>query len=520
MGEAATKLKDTWRTLGPRGQLGVAASALMVIVTLFFLFQMAGKASYTTLTSGLTAAESSQIAKALDSAGIKYQLANGGTEIAVLSGTESKARLALADKNLPNGGHVGWELFDKSKLGQTDFQQKVQYQRALEGEIARTVEQIQGVQSADVQLVIPDDALFLSDQTKATASVLVNGGSGLDANTIAGIAHLTSSAVKGLNADSVTITDETGTMLWPRNGAGSGLSATAKLEAETRYASQLSSQINAMLASTLGANKAQVRIHADLNVDQSTLDKVTYAKTGTALSTKTDTETLKAQGTAATAPSGSSSNIPSYGTSTGTSTNGNSDYNHEVASTDFGVDKTVSHTVVAPGGVNKLDVALMVDQSIPAAQVAALQKSVAAMAGVTPARGDTLAVTTLAFAAQPKSTAAPAAGGLPIPPAFAGLLKWVGVLLGSGVFLFLLRKNLKRREGEGVSIEPTWLREIERSVPVHALEAGGGHAALPLEINVEPEAERRHQLKTQVQELARANPEQIALQINQWMREG
>ena len=122
MGDATGKLKETWRTLGPRGQLGVAASGLLVLVTLFFLFQMAGKASYVTLTSGLEAADSAQVAKALDSAGIQYQLRNGGTEIAVVSGSESKARLALASKNLPSGGHVGFELFDKKSLGQTDFQ--------------------------------------------------------------------------------------------------------------------------------------------------------------------------------------------------------------------------------------------------------------------------------------------------------------------------------------------------------------------------------------------------------------
>ena len=516
MGDAAGRLKDTWRTLGPRGQLGIAASALLVIVTLFFLFQLAGKASYTTLTTGLQASESAQVAKALDSAGIKYQLKNGGTEIAVMSGSESKARLALASKNLPNGGHVGFELFDKKSLGQTDFQQRVQYQRALEGEIARTIEQIDGVTSADVQLVIPDDALFLADQTKASASVLVTGGSNLDGSTIAGISHLVSSAVKGLSADSVTITSETGTMLWPRSGGSAGgSSATAKLEAEQRYSGQLSSQINAMLISTLGANKAQVRIHADLNVDESTLDKVTYAKKGVPLTTKTDLETLASEGSGAATPpaSGSASNIPSYAAASGQP--GTSKYNHTIASTDFGVDKTVSHTVIAPGAVNKLDVALMVDSSVPAAQVAALQKSVAAMAGVTPSRGDTLAVTTLAFAVPPKTTPAPT-GGLPIPPAMLGPLKWIAVLLGSGIFLLLLRKNLKRREGEGVAIEPTWLREIERSTTVGALEAG--HS--PLEISIDPEGERRHQLKTQVQDIARSHPEQIALQINQWMREG
>ncbi len=516
MGETSGKLKDTWRTLGPRGQLGVAASGLLVVLTLFFLFQMAGKASYSTLTSGLQASESAQIAKALDAAGIKYQLKNGGTEIAVLSGSESKARLALAAKNLPNGGHVGFELFDKKSLGQTDFQQKVQYQRALEGEIARTVEQIQGVRGVDVQLVIPDDALFLADATKASASVLVTGGSGLDGSTISGIAHLVSSAVKGLDAEAVTITDETGTMLWPRAGGSGGAGPQAKLEAEQRYSSQLSSQINAMLATTLGANKAQVRIHADLNVDESTLDKVTYAKKGTPLTAKTDQESLKSAGTSAATPAGAASNIPAYA-ATPAGQNANSNYTHQTSTTDFGVDKTVSHTVIAAGAVNRLNVALMVDKSIPAAQVAALQKSVAAMAGVDPTRGDTLAVTTLAFAAPPKLVAPPAAGGLPIPPAMLGPLKWVGVLLGSGIFLFFLRKNLKRREGEGVSLEPTWLSEIDRSVAVGALEAGG---PLPLDIAVDPNGERRHQLKEQVQDIARAHPEKIALQINQWMREG
>ena len=139
------------------------------------------------------------------------------------------------------------------------------------------------------------------------------------------------------------------------------------------------------------------------------------------------------------------------------------------------------------------------------------------MAGVTPARGDTLAVTTLTFAPPPKATV-PAAGGLPIPPAMLGPLKWIGVLLGSGIFLFLLRRNLKRREGEGVAIEPTWLREIQRSVPVGELESGAGSE--PLEIAVDPAGERRQQMKGEVQEIVRNNPEQIALQISQWMREG
>src|SRR6185437_10500877 len=112
-----------------------------------------------------------------------------------------------------------------------------------------------------------------------------------------GIAHLVSSSVKGLNVSDVTITDDQGNLLWPTDDQGLGTSPTTKLEAQQRYDSQLSTQLNALLASTLGAGKAQVRVHSDLNVDQGTVDKVTYAKTGTPLQTSVDNETLRSQGT-------------------------------------------------------------------------------------------------------------------------------------------------------------------------------------------------------------------------------
>jgi flagellar M-ring protein FliF len=363
-----------------------------------------------------------------------------------------------------------------------------------------------------VQLVMPEDSLFASEGTKASAAVLIVGGSSLDAGTVRGIAHMISSSVKDLNAADVTITDETGAMLWPTDEAGVGTSATTKLQAEQRYDAQLSSQINAMLGTTLGIGKAQVRIKSDLNVDQGTIDKITYAKKGVPNSTSTDKEGLKSKGAATLGAAGVASNVPGY--ATGSSAPGNSNYNHVKAQTDFLYDKTISRTIVAPGSVNRLDVALMVDSSVPKAQIASLQKTVAAMAGFSATRGDTLAVSTIKFAAPPVATVVPKAG-LPIPPAFAGMLKWVGLGLVLLICTFLMRRNLKRREGEGVSVEPTWLSEIEGAVPIAELEPGTHHAFLN-----GAAVDRRAAIKAEVEDLAKKEPGQLAMQVTQWMKEG
>jgi flagellar M-ring protein FliF len=506
-------VRDIWKNLGPKGQLGLVGSGLLVLIVFFFLFRMASAPSYTTLLSGMNPADAGKIGTALDGAGVKYQLKNGGTEIAILAGTESQARVALAEKGLPNGGHVGFESLDKKSFGQTDFQQKVAYQRALEGEIARTIEGISGISSAGVQLVMPEDTLFASEGSKASAAVLLSGGGGIDSATVRGIAHLVSSSVKELSPQNVTITDDTGTLLWPTGDAAGGVGASTKIEAQQRYDSQLSAQINAMLAATLGAGKAQARVHSDLNLDQGTVDRVTYGKQkGAVISQQTDTEGLRARGTSGNVPSGTAANIPSYAQGAGGG-NSNSNYNRGSNKTEYGVDKTIERRILAPGAVNKLDVALMVDQTVPAAQVAALRASVAALAGITPARGDTLAVSRIPFAAPaPAPVAKP---GLPVPTQFLGPAKWVGIVLAALIFLFMMRRNLRKRENEGVAVEPTWLREIEQAVPLAQLES-----SMAANRVADPALQQREQIRTEFEELVKTQPDQVAMQVGAWIKEG
>jgi flagellar M-ring protein FliF len=493
-------LRDIWRNLGPKGQLGLAASALLVIVTMFFLYRTAAKPSYTALLTGLDPAQSSQIGDALTSGGVSWRLANGGTEVDVVKGQESNARVALAKKGLPNGGHVGFELFDKQSFGATDFQQQVDYQRALEGEIARTIESIEGVTHADVQLALPRDSVFSSEAQNATAAVLVTGGSSLDGATVRGIAHLVASSVKSLSPNDVTITDEQGNLLWPTgDGVGTPGDLT-KMAAEQRYDAELSAEINALLTQTLGEGKAQARVHSDLNLDQATISKVTFAKTGTPVTSQLEQEGLKSKGAGSAAPA--NANLPAAATN-----GGNSNYTRKSATTQYGVNKTVEQRVVAPGSVTRLDVALLVDSSVPAKQVAGLKQSVAALAGIDPKRGDTLAVSTLAFAKQPAPAAAAKSG--PLPPGAAGLIKWVALLGGVLGLGFLVRRNLKRREREPIALEPTWLREIEQAVPIAELNGASRNGA-----DLQADALRVH-----VEQIARQQPEQVAIQVGQWMKD-
>jgi len=506
-----TRVKDLWKSLEPRGQLTIVASGLLVLVTFVFLYSYASKPSYTTIASGVDPSQAGQMTNALAAAGISYRLGNGGTAVSVPSSSSSQARIALASKGLDNGGQVGFEIFDKMSMSTTDFQQKIDYQRALEGEIDRAIEQIEGVSSADVQLVIPDDTLFVDQSSKASAAVLLTTDGTLDSSTVAGIAHLVASGVKGLDPSEVTITDQTGTLLWPDPNAAGGASAGTKLAADQLYDAQLEGSINAMLASTLGPGKAEARVHADLDVDQTTIDKVTYAKKGTPVQAQTSQEKLKSNGGSAQLPAGTASNTTTTPTYASTSGATNSNYTNQSSDTTYGVDKSVQKTTVAPGTVNREDVALLVDSSVPAAEVASLKQSVASMAGIDPKRGDTLAVSRLTFAKQPST---PASGS---PLALLGnlvtLVKWAGLALGTAIFLFFVRRGLKRREREGVAPEPTWLREIERSVPVAELTAGPGRATL------DPIHARRAALKAEAEEIAEKQPEQLAVQVAEWLKE-
>src|SRR3954464_2168821 len=494
--------------LPTRSKAILAVATVAIVAIAFLMLQLASSPSYATLAAGLAPAETGKYTSALDEAGITYELQSNGTALAVEKAQVSKARIALAGQGLAssgNGSQAGFELFDKQKLGASDFQNKVTYQRALEGEIARTINGVSGVSGAQVQLVLPEDDLFADTSSPATAAVMLsNPADALEPGAVRGIAQLVSSSVKGLKTDNVTITDSSGTLLWPNgDSAGAAPGASNKQAAEARYARSVEASLTAMLARTLGPGKAQVQVSADLNVDKTTKNELVYGKKGTPLKTTEETEKLRGSGATSGGTAGTGSNVPTYSAGSG-SGNGNNSYDRKSGTTDYGVDKTVSKTEVAPGQVNKMQVALLVDKSVPAAAFTGIQNAVKSAAGVDSARGDVFQAVQVPFA----KAQAPKAG--PVPTTMLGPLKWVGLGLATLLFCFFMARGIRRREPE-TPAEPSWLREIEAPVRLAELEAGGPTAVLP--------ARQAAENMEQLHQLMEREPERVAAHVRHWLSE-
>ncbi len=498
-----------FKELTPRARIGLGAAALGVVLVLFFLLKLATAPSYVTVMSGVQPGESDKITTALADRGVSYELRDAGTSLAVEKSQVADARVALATAGVSgsNADKPGFELLDEQKLGASDFQQRVTYQRALEGEIAQTVGAIDGVGGAEVQLTLPEDKLFSSEATPATAAVLLSSGTAMDAGQVRGIASLVSSSVSGLKTDNVTITDGNGQMLWPNGDSGGG-SGASKIAAQAKYAAQMESNINNMLARTLGPDAARVQVAADLNMDQASKEQLEYAAKGTPLEANEDVEKLEGEapggGTAGTA-----ANIDG---STAAAAGAGSNYDHTIKKTTFGVGKTVTKTKVAPGAVNKMQIALMVNDKNGAPIDSDVEQMVSAAAGLDPQRGDSITTTRFKFADTPAAKTP-----LPITPTgVLGVLKYVLAGLAALVFLFLASRSLRRRDTADLA-EPRWLSEIEQPRPlselVAALESGENSG------KNEQGALASGSSRDQLAAVAAQDPERLARQLRQWMTE-
>jgi flagellar M-ring protein FliF len=502
---------QTIMKLPPRSKLVLGAAALAIVLVLFFMLRIASAPSYTTLVSALDPAETGKVTAALDEQGIAYDLRANGTSVAVEKTHVSKARIALAGAGVASSGGAqeGFELFDKQKLGASDFQQKVTYQRALEGEIAQTVEQVDGVSGAQVQLVLPEDSLFADEATPATAAVMLTGASdALEPGAVRGISQLVASSVKGLKTDNVTITDGAGQLLWPQGDDVAGAAGSGKQAAQTRYERQLQASLDALLTQTLGPGKGRVQVKADLNVDKTTREQLKVTGKPVPQKQVEETEKLRGAGGSAGGAAGTAGNIPTYSAGAGGG-NANSRYDRKSNTVDNVVPKTITKTDVAPGALNKLQVALVVDKSVAPADFAAIQTAIKGASGFDAERGDVFQAAQVPFATAPPE---PKAG--PVPVGMLGPIKWVGLALATLAFMFFMARSLRKREGEALA-SPSWLTEIEQPVSLAELEAPRAPQLEHPTVVLPPR--EQDQAAQALEQLMDREPDRVAAQVRQWM---
>jgi flagellar M-ring protein FliF len=259
---------DLWQrlTLGQRAGLVLALGLVIAIA--------AGAVSYTTrpvyspLYTNLNGKDASQIADKLRDQKIQFQVSADGSTIKVPQEKVSELRLTFAGLGLPRSGEIGYELFDKPMLGMTDFVQQMNYHRALEGELARTISELDAVETARVHLVVPSQRLFREDQKQPTASLVLQlkPGAMLSPQQVQSIAYMTAFSVEGLSVENITIVDTRGTLLSGKNGRNdmAGLSSTQK-DYQNEIERDLEQKALTLLENTLGAGRAQVKVTAKLN---------------------------------------------------------------------------------------------------------------------------------------------------------------------------------------------------------------------------------------------------------------
>jgi len=491
--------------LSPRNWAMIGGAAAVSIVFLVIVMQMASAPSYSTLLTGLDPSQTGKITSTLSTQGIAYEIQNNGTALAVESGKTAQARVALATAGLLGTQQPGFELFDKQQLGSSNFQQQITYQRALEGQLEQTIESIQGVSSAQVQLVLPDQQsqLFSDSTTPTTAAVLLSGSTSLDPSSVRGIAQLVASSVPGLSASKVTITDSTGQMLWPTANSADGTSGglLSKQAAEASYDAQMAAQANALLTNTLGPGKSEVEVNADLNANQSTSDALQYNGKGIPLTQQSQTETLTGGG-ATTGTAGTAGNIPGYASTTGSG----SKYSNKTLNTSYGVNKTITHLTVAPGAINRQTVSVLVDKSVPASEIPALQAAVSNAVGLNTKRGDVISFGQMTFAKTPTATT-----GTPLNPLVYA--KYVLAGIAALIFLFFMRRALKKREQEPFAGQPTWVRELSSPRPIATLEPAPQQTQV---MQLQPPV---NVAKRQIEDLVERDPDRVAQQVRAWMSE-
>jgi flagellar M-ring protein FliF len=516
-------------TSGQKAMTAIAVVAAVVGGALFFSW--VSKPTYAPLFTSLSSTDAAAITTKLTDAKEPYQLADGGQTILVPQADVYQMRITLSGQGLPagGGGGDGYSLLDKQSLTTSDFQQRVTYQRALEGELRKTIEGINGVQAAVVHLALPEQDVFTTDAAKPTASVLVKTlpGSDLTSTQVEAIVHLVSSSVPKLDASQVTVADANGRVL---NAAGSDGGASALSDAraqQTRaYSDTTAAAVQSMLDKVVGPGHAVVRIDADLNYDQQTTDREEYLvpKKAVPLTSSLSKETYKGAGT----PVGGVLGPDNVAVPSGTG-GGNSSYVKEQGSQTNAVGTLKQTTTAAPGQVRRMTVAVVLDQnttgSFNAAQISGM---VAAAAGLNTARGDVVNVTKMPFdtkaAQQAKAELAQAAADKRNSD-LLDLGKTVGLILLLALALFVFARRSRKVERTPVDLgELEALREerpaLERpqTLALDSGAAGGVPRALE-PVPVSPEAELRAVRREEIGQLIEEQPDEVARLIRGWLVE-
>lgn len=496
-------------SVGQKAVVLIAAVGLLVAAVAFYRGE--SKPAYGVLFSNLSSSDAGAVVSDLQAAHVPFEVAAGGATVLVPASKVDMERVLLAQKGLPSGGTVGFSALDKTGLTTSDFVQQVEYQQALEGQLASTIESIQGVQTAKVSLAVPQQSPFaLGTGPAPSASILVGlaPGASLSSSQVQAIVHLTASTVSNLKPSAVTVVDNHGDVL---TAPGAATDVSTQQQQTFAYDQSVSSTIQSMLDRVVGVGNSEVAVHATLDFAQVTTNSQSV-------------QTLPG-GKAVAAPTSQSSTQQSY---TGTASppagilgsgqptllqNGKGTYVNRQTQTTDAVGQVDRRVQQAPGAVQATTVAVLVDSKAAKAVTAAQIRSlVAAAAGLTPVQARAVSVAVVPFAntaAAQSAAAARAAAAAARAQKLRRIAEVAAMLVGLAVLLALAWRTARRRAPGYEEIPLSQFEGTVVAAPVPVEVAPPPTAVLPVLGETGPELDR----------YIDQNPDEVGKMLRAWAHE-
>jgi len=358
-----TSFRYQWGNLPAARKLTIGLIAAAVVAGIVGLAVWTSKPDYAVLFSDLEPDDIQAIEGELRAAGVSFQQSENGSSIMVPSSEVYKMRLRMANKGIPEAGNIGFESFDKTDFGMTDFVQQLKYQRALQVELGRTINQVRQVVAARVHIVLPRKTVFADrdEPSKASVALKLRPGSRLSMDQVDGIVHLVAGAVEGLQKENVAVFDTSGKML--STSSRDSVVDGSQLKYQRNVESELGSRIRDMLDTVLGYNRATVQVAAEIDFTSAETTAEVYTPDGSVARSETTTD-YTTKGSAILSASGTPG--VTSGITPGASSAAGSwpEYNRTESTTEYEVSKTVKHSIDRAGTVTRLSVAVVLDNKM------------------------------------------------------------------------------------------------------------------------------------------------------------
>ncbi|MCC6278015.1 MAG: flagellar M-ring protein FliF [Oligoflexia bacterium] len=539
----AQQIRDFYMNLTPIKRASVITASFIIIMTFIVVGMMVTGRSFTPLFENVPVEHVPMIVGKLQERNIPYQLIDGGKTITVPPEfLRSTQMMLLVDSGFQKIGQIGFEIFDKETFGTTSYVQRINYQRALQGELIRTINSLEAVKNSKVILAIPPNTTFLEERQPPSASVVVDlkNGKTLSVEQVRGIINLVASAVERLEPEKVTVVDARGKVL-SRNVAGT-LSAAGNdmLDYKLNRERQIESNIEDILARIVGQGKVTAKVTADVNFRQvSSVEEVVDPDKQAVKSIQTEEERLRGNRSNTSGVPGARANLP--GAEDPNSVAFRQDVDKELKTTNFENTKVVRNIKEPIGNVEKLSVAVLVDgvtQSVVAEdgtvtekwsprspeELAKYETIVKNAIGFDEKRGDVVKIENFKFEKEDFLESERLIASLEKRKLISYVIRWGVIALSFGLFFFLVVRPFMRWITDSFqdSVEdmlPKTIEELEDLQTVDNSLPGMGGALPMLEETIDPDKAESELLKERIMNLVNNDSRKAALALNQWIEE-